>query len=186
MEDKIIKFLSEIENLKSTLRHNWTKTGRQESSAEHSWRAAMFLMIFNDLYSLDIDIYKALKMILIHDIPELIDGDVPGFRKKLSDTEKEVENAKKIFDKLPSPLRKEYFELFMEFEDKKTKEAKFAQAIDKIESQLQHLDSGSKYWANEERGEHMLNYPNKALREFENKNMNKIWQKIKKEITKIT
>ena len=35
-------FIKEAEGLKSTLRTAWTAEGRQESTAEHSWRLALF------------------------------------------------------------------------------------------------------------------------------------------------
>ncbi len=187
-EQKIINFLEAIEPLKSTLRHNWTKSGRQESSAEHTWRASIFLMVAQNLLKFDINFEKTLKMLLIHDIPELIDGDIPGFIKEKNLKQyqnNETKNAKKIFDKLPKALGKEYLELFIEFEKGETPEAKVAVALDKIESQLQHLESGHKYWSKEEAGEHMLNYPNEALKKLNNKKMNKIWDIIKNGIEKI-
>ena len=58
--DKVIRFIKEIENLKSVTRTAWTKTGRRESTAEHSWRLAMLLMVLReDFKDLDIDITHA-------------------------------------------------------------------------------------------------------------------------------
>lgn len=185
VEQKIVNFLEMIEPLKSTLRHNWTKSGRQESSAEHTWRASVFLMVVQDLLKFDINFEKTLKMLLIHDIPELVDGDVPGFVKDKNLEKyqnKESKNATQIFDKLPGSIGKEYLDLFLEFEKGETPEAMLALALDRIESQLQHLESGSKYWSKSEAGEHMLNFPNKALKNLNNEKINKIWDIIKKEI----
>lgn len=187
MEKKIIDFLSEIEKVKSTLRHNWTRTGRQESSAEHSWRSAIFLSLIQDVYKFDIDTAKALKMMLIHDIPELIDGDIPGFQQAgTNKKEKEQLNAQKIFGMLPPPLNKEYLELFEEFEAGESPEAKLLHALEKIETQLQHLDSGPQYWCEEESGDHMLNYPQKVLDRLNDERINNIWESIKAEIKKIS
>ena len=55
--NKIIEFIKEIENLKSVTRTAWTKTGRRESTAEHSWRLAMLLMVLEEDFK-DIDINK--------------------------------------------------------------------------------------------------------------------------------
>ena len=71
----VIEFIKEIENLKSVTRTAWTKTGRRESTAEHSWRLAMLLMLLDEDFK-DVDINKAIKMSLIHDLGELYDGDI--------------------------------------------------------------------------------------------------------------
>ena len=94
-------------------------------------------------------------------------------------------NAKQVFSLLPEPLDTEYFELFKEFEEGESMEAKLGQAIEKVESQLQHLNSGPEFWSEAERGLHMLNYPNKVLKKLNDKNMNEIWQKIRDEIEKL-
>ena len=191
-EIKIIKFLQTIEKLKSTLRHNWTKSGKQESSAEHSWRIAVFFMLVQESYGYDIDVIKTFKMILIHDIPELMHGDIPGFEKDIhvkkftNHKERELEDAKTIFSQLDDPLGTDLFNLFVEFETGTSKEARLAQALDKVESQLQHLDSGPNYWSEEERGEHMLHYPDNALNKLNDPDISKIWEIIKNEIVEIS
>lgn len=37
-----IEFIRELEHLKNVVRTAWTSKGRQESTAEHSWRLAVF------------------------------------------------------------------------------------------------------------------------------------------------
>lgn len=189
-EETIIDFLNCVEQLKSTLRHNWTKAGRQESSAEHTWRIAIFFLLVQDFYGLDVDYIKTIKMILIHDIPEIVDGDIPAFIRDVPGGKFyktiENENAKTVFSALPEPFSTEYSDLYFEFEKGDTKEAKLAQALDKIESQLQHLNSGSSYWTKEEIGDHMLNYPNKALSKLKDTRIQKIWDLIKNDLEKLT
>lgn len=176
-----------VEKLKYTLRHNWTVTGRQESVAEHSWRMIIFFFLIKDLLKIEeIDSLKMVKMMAIHDIPEVIDGDVPGFEKKSHHYEKEIENAREVFDLLPAPRNQEYLDLIIEFEEGKTAEAKLAKALDKIETQIQHLNSGPEYWCKEEIGEHMLSYPNAALEKLGNKSIDRIWRLIEKELKDIT
>lgn len=182
---QIVEFISAIEPLKDTLRHNWTTNGRQESSAEHTWRIAMLFIVLNDLINFKIDQIKTLKMILLHDIPELIDGDVPGFDKQQSDVDNEVENARTIFNKLPEPLATEYFNLFVEFEENNTPESKVAKALDRIESQLQHLDSGPEYWNEQERGQVMVSYPDPQVSKLNHPDVTAVWDYIKSEIQAI-
>ncbi len=189
---KIIAFLSEVEKVKSTLRHNWMRDGRRESVAEHTWRMMVFFMILNDLEDLKVNVVKIFKMITLHDIPELTFGDIPGFLKDIDPKshkkhkDRETNNAKRIFDLLPDPLNQEYFELFLELELGESSEAKLVKAIDRIESQLQHLDSGPKYWSQEEIGEHMLNYPEQVVAKLDNHSVSIIWKIIRQELERLT
>jgi putative hydrolase of HD superfamily len=190
-EEKLYAFLTEMEKLKSTTRHNWTRTGRHESSAEHSWRIAVFFMLAHDMFDLQVDFKKLMKMILIHDAPEIEFGDIPAFIKDSDPVkhkahkDREIIAAKELFDLLPENVAKEYLGLFEEFEQGKTPEAKVGKALDRIESQLQHLESGPKYWAEEEKGEHMLHYPDNAVNTLNNSHINKIWDIIYQELKKL-
>ena len=40
--DRYLAFINETELLKNVLRTAWGSAGRQESTAEHSWRLALF------------------------------------------------------------------------------------------------------------------------------------------------
>jgi len=83
---QLIEFLSIIEKLKCNTRHSWTSTGRQESVADHSWRAAVMALLLADEFP-GVDINKVVKMCLIHDFGEAITGDIPSFYKTDKDTE---------------------------------------------------------------------------------------------------
>jgi len=61
----IIKFLNDLEALKSELRHSWMSSGRQESVAEHSWRCAVMALVLA-LEFPEVNIIKVIKMCLIH------------------------------------------------------------------------------------------------------------------------
>jgi putative hydrolase of HD superfamily len=182
---QLLSFLGEAEKLKSTLRHNWMTSGRQEDSSQHSWRAALFFIIAHELFQFEgIDAYKTLVMLTIHDLPEATYGDIPAFAKD-SDLAghtqhklREQQAARELYAKLPSPLAEKFTALQEEFEAGETPEAKLAQALEKIESQLQHQESGPKYWSDEERGDHMLHYPDKALAKLNNPDIQAIWQII--------
>ncbi len=189
---KLLEFLHEAEKLKSTFRHNWMASGRQEDSSQHSWRAALFFIVAHELYKFDVDGYKTLVMLIIHDLPELKYGDIAGFIKdtdsKLHAEHKKREAiaAKELYAILPESLGNKLTALQEEFEAGETTEAKVAQALEKIESQLQHQESGPKYWSKEEKGEHMLNYPNKAIEALGNQDVKNIWEIIRDEIHKLT
>ena len=188
----LLAFLNEAEKLKSTLRHNWMTSGRQEDSSQHSWRAALFFIVAQELWQFKADPYKTLVMLIMHDLPEAKYGDIAGFKKETdidAHTQhklREQEAARQMYALLPERSAKKFTELQKEFELGETPEAKVAQALEKIETQLQHLESGPKYWSDEERGDHMLNYPNKAVSSLDNEHVAAIWKIVQHEIRELT
>ena len=137
--DKVIRFIKEIENLKSVTRTAWTKTGRRESTAEHSWRLAMLLMVLREDFK-DLDIDKAIKMSLVHDLGELYDGDISAKLQNDNDNKAEMEeNAmRRMLTILPENLAENIYDLWKEYNECSTKEAKLVKAMDKLETIVQH------------------------------------------------
>lgn len=160
----IFRFLQQIEQLKSTLRHNWTKMGRQESVPEHVWRLAMLLVLLHNKLDKPFDLEKALLIVLVHDLPEMFEGDVPGFKKQANDQlrektqNKEAMYADKLFKILDEPTRLILMEVYTEYETLSSYEACLVKALDKIETLVQHIDSGVSYWTPDEIGDHMFLY----------------------------
>ncbi|WP_455538977.1 HD domain-containing protein [Terrisporobacter sp.] len=163
--DKIINFIKEIEGLKSVTRTAWTETGRRESTAEHSWRLAVLLMVLEDDFK-DIDINKAIKMSLVHDLGELYDGDISAKLQNDNDNKAEMEEKamRRMLTILPESLGKNIYNLWKEYNECSTKEAKLVKAMDKFETIIQHnqgknpqdfdykfnLKYGKKYFENDE------------------------------------
>lgn len=133
------QFIKEAEKLKSVTRTAWSQKGRRESTAEHSWRLALFAGIISEDYP-KLNITKVLMMCLIHDIGELEDGDVsavlrPDSRQK---DQKEIEAAKRVFSLLPSPSGERLLKLLEEYQEAQTPEARLVKALDKAETIIQH------------------------------------------------
>lgn len=137
--DKVIRFIKEIENLKSVTRTAWTKTGRRESTAEHSWRLAMLLMVLSDDFK-DLDIDKAIKMSLVHDLGELYDGDISAKLQNDNDNKAEMEEKamRRMLTILPDGISEKIYDLWKEYNECCTKEAKLVKAMDKLETIVQH------------------------------------------------
>ena len=137
--DKVIRFIKEIENLKSVTRTAWTKTGRRESTAEHSWRLAMLLMVLSDDFK-DLDIDKAIKMSLVHDLGELYDGDISAKLQNDNDNKAEMEEKamRRMLTILPENLAENIYDLWKEYNECCTKEAKLVKAMDNLETIVQH------------------------------------------------
>lgn len=107
--------------------------------AEHSWRLAVFVLALEKEFP-DVDCNKAIRMCLIHDLGEAYEGDVSA--KVKVDQQKKLETEKKALQALLSPLpeavREEFFDLWREYNEGKTKEARLVKAVDKMETILQH------------------------------------------------
>lgn len=170
--NKIIEFIKEIENLKSVTRTAWTKTGRRESTAEHTWRLAMLLMILEEDFK-DVDINKAIKMSLVHDLGELYDGDISAVLQHDNDNKSEMEERamNRMLKILPEGISKQIYDLWTEYNECSTKEAKLVKAMDKLETIVQHnqgtnpkdfdykfnLTYGKKYFEGDDRLKYMRN-----------------------------
>lgn len=169
----ILNFLHESEGLKTELRHSWLSDGRRESVAEHTWRMALMAITLHKEVGGNIDIGHVLKMIIVHDLGEVYAGDYQVYGKVIPENKHELEeNAlKKLLSTLPSYTEQEILDLWGEFENRETIEAKFAVALDKLEVLIQHNEADLSTYLEGE-GEYNLTYAddkvdyNKALREF--------------------
>ncbi|HEU5379432.1 MAG TPA: HD domain-containing protein [Ktedonobacteraceae bacterium] len=77
----------------------------------------------------DVDLGKALTMLAIHDIDELITGDEMTFTKSKDSKSPEMEAARKL-------LHPYYHNMYEDVEHQDSQTAKFAMAIDKITPDL--------------------------------------------------
>ena len=72
----VTNFLLELDALKRVNRRSYvTGTTRLENSAEHSWHLAMACWSIAELFKLDVNHERLLKMALIHDLGEVDAGD---------------------------------------------------------------------------------------------------------------
>ena len=144
-----IKFLNEIDKLKTINRATILgDKSRRENSAEHSWHVTLYALIFSEHGGKDIDLFKAIKMLLIHDIVEIDAGDSPIFgnydANSLFDIEQKA--SQRIFRLLPKDQAKEMLDIWNEFEESRTPTAKFAKAMDRFQAPNQNLMSGGGTW----------------------------------------
>jgi len=151
---KILKYLElfkYIEKLKVEYRHSWKSDGKRESVAEHTWMMAIVAYFLFDEIDIPLNREKTIKMILIHDLVEIFAEDIPAFEKSERKNRKH-ENEQKALAQLLSflpnkKLQQEVSSLWYEFEEKKTNEAKYANAMDKMEVIIQHNLTNIKSWA---------------------------------------
>ena len=144
----LLTFLHDIEGLKIELRHSWLSDGRQESVAEHSWRICLMTLLLSPKLDNKIDVQKAIKMAIVHDLNEAFVGDVPAFliEQNKKRNIKEGENILKLKKKYNSPSMDEICSLWQEYEASETNEAKFVKALDKLEVRVQHNEAKIDTW----------------------------------------
>ena len=136
---QILNFLREAELLKSTLRSGHTASGRQESVAEHTWRLCLLVIVLAPEFP-DVDAHRLMKICLVHDLGEALQGDIPAPLQDptVDKSESDREDLLELLSPLPELQRSEILELWEEYEQAATPEAKLAKAFDKLETLLQH------------------------------------------------
>ncbi len=133
----ILDFLRRAESLKSTLRTSWTQTGRQESTAEHSWRLSLFTMLLCSSFP-ELDPLKMIKMSIVHDLGEAINGDIPAPQQSAGKADQEKKDLLDLLRPLPEELSNELLQLWEDYEHAQSPEARVVKALDKFETLLQH------------------------------------------------
>ncbi len=148
--EKQIAFIAEIDRLKRVFRQTYLTDGsRKENDAEHSWHlAVMALILLEHAGRPAPDVLRTVAMVLIHDIVEIDAGDTfcyddAGGKDRES---RERRAADRLFAILPPDQAAEFRSLWEEFEARRTPEARFAAALDRLQPLLHNYITGGKSW----------------------------------------
>lgn len=144
-----LDFIMEIDKLKRIVRQSYiSDASRKETDTDHSWSLAMMCILLMEYSNEKIDVLKTMKMVLIHDIVEIDAGDTYAYDNDGNSTkrERELKAAHRIFSILPSDQGKELRELWDEFEESVTPEARFANTLDKVQPVMLNDITGGKAW----------------------------------------
>jgi putative hydrolase of HD superfamily len=138
----------EIEKLKDVERQ--TKPvglSRYENSAEHSWHVCLSALMLKDFSNEQVDIVRVMKMLLIHDLGEIEAGDTIIYSSE-TDENKQLERTgiQQLFQLLPLTTREEYINLWEDFEEGSSPEARFAKAIDRVPPLLHNIHGEGHSW----------------------------------------
>ena len=139
-EENVIKYYVMCNKLKNVIRTGWktwnVERERVESVAEHIFGVQMLAIAMKSEYEYDIDIMKVVFMLAVHELGEIVIGDLTMFEiSKEEKAKREKEAVHKILCGLLDG--KEIENLFKEFDSHSTKEAMFAYQCDKLECDLQ-------------------------------------------------
>ena len=136
----VVEYYVLCNKLKNVIRTGWTKWNvkreRLESIAEHIFGTQVLAIAMASQYGYDIDLYKVIFMLSVHELEETLIGDLTEWDVNKDD--KLMEGHKAINAILGNLISgKKIEQLILEFDACETKEALFAYHCDKLECDLQ-------------------------------------------------
>ena len=169
---ELLNFFIEIGKLKRKKRRGWVahQIKNPESTAEHIFRMAIIAWVLGERKRLNLE--RVIKMALIHDLCEVYAPDLtpydpllpkdqnkiievlkrwpkftPSLKIKSYKKKYKLENLalNKLISRLPSNIKSEIKNLWLDYEKGLTREGRFVKQIDKVENLLQGLEYWKKY-----------------------------------------
>ena len=147
--DQQLKFTAEIDKMTGILRRTMLVDGsRRENDAEHSWHIAVMAMLFEEYAVQPVDISRAVKMCVVHDLIEIYAGDTFAYDTKgnLNKAQREQAAADKLFAMLPVEQGKEIRALWEESDAMQTPDAKYAACMDRLQPFLHNTLTQGHTW----------------------------------------
>jgi 5'-deoxynucleotidase YfbR-like HD superfamily hydrolase len=144
-----IAFIVEADRLKSISRRTPLIDGsRLENSAEHSWHLALAALVLREYVAEPVDLLRVLELVTVHDLVEIDAGDAFAYDAAAQSmkAEREQAAADRLFGLLPDDQTEYVRALWEEFEAQATMEARFANALDRLQPLLQNANSGGGSW----------------------------------------
>jgi putative hydrolase of HD superfamily len=142
---QLMGLLVELVRLKTVPRMGWLLRGVRdvESVAAHSFGVAFIAMLLADraeARGMPVNVERVLRMALLHDLPEVRTGDLPNTIKQYFESSAlktaDERIATEILTKLGAPGKK-YLEVWLDYEDRASLEARLVKAADKLDLLLQ-------------------------------------------------
>jgi len=152
----MFEILLDLYDLKDERRTGWElrRIEDPETVAGHSWGAAVLTFLYGQREEIDID--RAIKMALVHDMAEYDTGDFPiraDSQAKQIDRNRKKKMEKEVMKRLDKKIDRELvLNLWEEYENSETKEARFVKDMDMVDMCLQALkyEKDGRYDKNEE------------------------------------
>jgi putative hydrolases of HD superfamily len=164
-----VGFYKEVDDMKYVTRWARCVESIQDTTASHSWAVATLALYVIKELNLDVDPLRSLEIALVHDMGECgMESDVQAydvFRGMESAEDKERAERETMAGLLERHGRRAEYDAWTEYQEQKTRPAKFIKAIDKIE-QLIHVLRRGEGTRDEEDGDHTALYADKAVSEF--------------------
>lgn len=148
---KQLDFLVEVDKMKQVLRATLVMDkSRYENDAEHSWHFALMTMLLYEYagHRDDVNLFRVLKMALVHDLIEVYAGDTPAYDVAGNETkaDREKEAADRLFALLPEDQGAEVRALWEEFDAMETPDSRYASAIDRLQPFIANAMTDGHSW----------------------------------------
>jgi putative hydrolases of HD superfamily len=148
--DEQIGFVTEAGKLKGVIRQtHLAGLNRRENSAEHSWHLAIMVLALAEYAPPGADLGKIMAMVVIHDLVEIDAGDLFLYADAAEQERQDAAEraaAGRIFALLPPDQAVSFGQLWDEFTERRTPEARFARAIDRLQPMLENLAADGGTW----------------------------------------
>jgi putative hydrolase of HD superfamily len=143
-------FVAEAGLLKGVDRQTMlTRPVRRENSAEHSWHLAVMALVLGDYAPPGTDLSRVMAMVVVHDLVEVDAGDLFVYASAEDQARQEAAEraaADRIFGLLPPGQAASARGLWDEFEERRTPEARFARALDRLQPMLANIQADGGTW----------------------------------------
>lgn len=144
---RTITFVLEADRLKEVLRKARILPSRRlENTAEHSWHVTLLAVLMAEYAAEPVDLFRVLRMLLVHDIVEIDAGDTFAFADQSNKAGSEALAADRLFGLLPPDLGADCMALWHEFEARATPESRYANAMDRLMPALHNWFGGGGTW----------------------------------------
>ena len=163
-----IQFLVEMDKMKNIYRQTRVlHEDRAENDAEHAWHLAMLALVLSEYSNEPVDLKKVLATVLIHDVVEIDAGDTYAYDEAGNATkaEREQKAADRLFGLLPEDQAGEMRQLWDEFEANETPEAKFANALDRVQPLMLNYCKHGESWKTHGTKREQVENRNRIVRE---------------------
>ncbi len=148
--DRQLEFIAEAGQLKGVQRQTMlTDPARRENSAEHSWHLTVMAIALAEYAPAGTDLARVAAMLAVHDLVEIDAGDLfvyAGDAAQARQRAAEKAAADRIFGLLPPDQARWFGQLWDEFEERRSPEARFARALDRLAPMLENVKARGGTW----------------------------------------
>jgi putative hydrolase of HD superfamily len=145
-----LEFIAEAGRLRGVQRQTiLADPARRENSAEHSWHLTVLALILAEYAPAGTDLARVVAMLALHDLVEVDAGDLSAYAPEADQARQhaaEVAAADRLFGLLPPDQVGSLRQLWDDFEERGTVEARFARALDRLQPMLENVKVGGGTW----------------------------------------
>jgi putative hydrolase of HD superfamily len=145
-----LEFIAEAGRLRGVQRQTMlTDPARRENSAEHSWHLTVLALTLAEYAPPGTDLARVVAMLVLHDLVEVDAGDLSAYAPEAEQVQQlaaERAAAQRLFGLLPPDQAGGLRQLWDEFEERGSLEARFARALDRLQPMLENVHVGGGTW----------------------------------------